>query len=487
LQRRLITAFAALLNEVIMLQSQWQQTSTHTSAHLAQTMTLLSLTAAELQQKIDSELAENPALELVEERRCPMCKRLLPPGGPCPICSQPKSDASDEPIVFISPREDFYTGISTGSHEIPDEPFASESIDLPAYVLKQAASKLRTEDRMLAAYILSNLDEDGLLTTTLMEIARYHHRLPSEIEDVIALLKHCDPVGVCSANPGEAMLAQIDSLEEVTDVPELTREIVQHHLHQVSQHHFSEIARELSTTAHQVQLVANFISENLNPFPARAYWGDVRNPGTSGTEVFHQPDVLVYYLNDKPGNPLVVEIILPVRGTLKVNQLFKESMKSVDQEQAEVWKGDIEKASLLIKCIQQRSNAMKLLLEKLVVIQKDYIVGGDKNMVPLTRAQIAQELGLHESTISRAVSGKTLQLPNKKIVPMAIFFDRSLSLRTIIKEMIEQEDHPMSDSEIKERLEEDGVTIARRTVAKYRSMEGILPAHLRQKNPGSMG
>jgi RNA polymerase sigma-54 factor len=182
-----------------------------------------------------------------------------------------------------------------------------------------------------------------------------------------------------------------------------------------------------------------------------------------------------------------VEIILPVRGTLKVNQLFKESMKSVDQEQAEVWKGDIEKASLLIKCIQQRSNAMKLLLEKLVVIQKDYIVGGDKNMVPLTRAQIAQELGLHESTISRAVSGKTLQLPNKKIVPMAIFFDRSLSLRTIIKEMIEQEDHPMSDSEIKERLEEDGVTIARRTVAKYRSMEGILPAHLRQKNPGSMG
>ncbi len=121
-------------------------------------------------------------------------------------------------------------------------------------------------------------------------------------------------------------------------------------------------------------------------------------------------------------------------------------------------------------------------MEQLVVIQKNYIIGGDKNMAPLTRAKIAEELGLHESTISRAVSGKTIQLPNKKIVPLAVFFDRSLSLRTTIKEMIEAEDHPLSDSEIKEKLEEDGISIARRTVAKYRSMEGILPAHLRSKS-----
>ncbi len=86
-----------------MHQHQWQQTLTSTSAHLAQTMTLLSLTAAELQQWIESELANNPALDLEEERRCPMCKRLLPPTGPCPACSQPKSEDSDEPIVFISP------------------------------------------------------------------------------------------------------------------------------------------------------------------------------------------------------------------------------------------------------------------------------------------------------------------------------------------------------------------------------------------------
>ncbi len=462
-----------------MFQNQWQQTSTHTSAHLAQTMTLLSLTAAELQQKIDSELANNPALELVEERRCPMCKRLLPPTGPCPICSQPKSENSDDPIVFISPREDFYTGTGTGSGEVPDEPYASEMIDLPTYVLKQAAADLKVEDRLIAAYILNHLDEDGFLTITPIEVARYHHRLPSEIQEIIDLLKRCDPVGVCSANPAEAMLAQVDSLSESIEIPNLTREVIRDFLPKVSQHHFPEIARALKSSTQQIQLVANFISENLNPFPARAHWGDVRNPNASGSEAFHQPDVLIYYLNENPSNPLVVEIILPVRGTLKVNQLFKDTLKTVEEEHAVEWKEDIEKASLLIKCIQQRSNAMKLLLEQLVVLQKDYITRGDKNMLPLTRAKIAEELGLHESTISRAVSGKTIQLPNKKIVPMAIFFDRSLSLRTVIKEMIEQEARPLSDSEIKEKLEEDGVSIARRTVAKYRSMEGILPAHLR--------
>jgi len=163
-----------------------------------------------------------------------------------------------------------------------------------------------------------------------------------------------------------------------------------------------------------------------------------------------------------------------------VNPLFKASLKEVEGEKQEEWKEDLEKASLLVKCIQQRSNALRLLLERLVVLQKDYILSGEKEMQPLTRAEIAKELNVHESTISRAVSGKTIQLPNKRIVPLSTFFDRSLSQRTLIKEIIESENQPLSDSEIQAKLEAQGISIARRTVAKYRSMEGILPAHLRQ-------
>ena len=468
-----------------MHQGHYQQTITSTSAHLAQTMTLLSQTASELQQTIEAELSTNPALELIDERVCPMCKRVLPPSGPCPICSQPANYDSQDPIVFISPREDFYAGSSMSADEAPDEPFASESVDLPTYVLRQVAADLAVEDRAIAAFILNHLDEDGFLTTTAFEIARYHHRLISDVEEIIRRLSHCDPVGVCTANPRDAMLTQIQVLEENSKVPAFTREIVSQFLGKLSQHHFSEIAKALGASNQQVQKAAGFISENLNPFPARAHWGDVRNPNADNSQVFHQPDILIYHLNENPKNPLVVEIVLPIRGTLRVSPMFKASIRQVEPEKADEWKSDIEKASLLIKCIQQRSNALRLLLEKLVVYQKGYILEGEKEMQSLTRAEIAKELSVHESTISRAVSGKTIQLPNKRIVPLSIFFDRSLSHRTLIKEMIDNESKPMSDSEIRQKLEDQGINIARRTVAKYRSMEGILPAHLRQAHASS--
>lgn len=463
-----------------MLQGHYQQTGTTTSAHLAQTMTLLSQTTSELLQTIENELSNNPALELIEDRFCPMCHRALPPTGSCPICSQPKDYASQDPIVFISPREDFYTGSSPSTEDIPDEPFASESVNLPTYVLRQIAGDLHIQDRLVAAYILNHLDDDGFLTTNATDVSRYFHRPAQEIQEIINRLKHCDPVGVCASDPIDAMLTQIDVLSETINIPNYSREIVRFHLNKLSQHHFSDIAKELGVSTPLILQVNTFISENLNPFPARAHWGDVRNPNSEESQVFHQPDILMYHLNENPRNPLVVEIILPIRGTLRVNPMFKASIKQVDADSAEEWKGDIEKATLLIKCIQQRSNALKMLLEKLVLIQKDYILQGEKEMQPLTRAEIAQQLEVHESTISRAVSGKTIQLPNKRIVPLSIFFDRSLSRRILIKEMIEKEETPLSDSDIQLLLRDQGIEIARRTVAKYRSVEGILPAHLRQ-------
>ena len=134
----------------------------------------------------------------------------------------------------------------------------------------------------------------------------------------------------------------------------------------------------------------------------------------------------------------------------------------------------------LIKCIQQRNNTMRQLMERLVAIQKSFIIHGETHLVPLTRAQIAEELDVHESTISRAVANKTVQLPNKKIIPMSTFFDRSLAVRAIMKSIIENEKHALNDTEVRKSLERQGIKIARRTVAKYRAMEGILPAHLRR-------
>jgi RNA polymerase sigma-54 factor len=168
-----------------------------------------------------------------------------------------------------------------------------------------------------------------------------------------------------------------------------------------------------------------------------------------------------------------------VAGTLRVNPLFKEAVRETNDENREAWKGDLERASLFVKCIQQRNHTMQRLLQRVVSIQKEFIVNGDKFLKPITRASFSRELEVHESTISRAVANKTVQLPNRKIIPMADFFDRSLNVRTVLKDIIASEPHPLSDTELAGMLEKNGFSVARRTVAKYRAMEGILPAHLR--------
>jgi len=465
------------------LQGQNQTQSPMTSAHIAQTMSLLYMTSTELLQEIDVELSKNPALELINERRCPMCGRKLPPQGPCPICSQPKTMDPDETIVFLSPRDDFYSYNGSGksySDDIPEDPYSSINLDLPTYVLRQVAPELAHDEREIAAMILTNLDEDGFLAIGVREICRFHHTTPGKVETVLQKIQRCDPLGVSSRSVKEALLAQVEFLSESTNVPEFVRRAISEHFELVSKRQFSELAKQLGTSIQKVKLVSHYISDNLNPFPARASWGNFRQPNDNSPDVFNQPDVLIYYLNNRPGNPLVIEIITPSRGSLRLNPLFKQALKEQTGENQEEWKKDIDKASLLIKCIQQRNNTMRQLMERLVAIQKSYIIHGDTQLQPLTRAQIAEELDVHESTISRAVANKTVQLPNRKIIPMSTFFDSSLSIRAIMREIIDNEKHAMNDTEVRKTLESQGISVARRTVAKYRAMEGILPAHLRR-------
>jgi RNA polymerase sigma-54 factor len=463
-----------------MLQVQRQSQRPLTTAHLAQTMTLLVLTADELRQQIDSELAGNPALELIEERRCPTCHRLLNEPGKCPVCSVPNNPLADEPVVFLSPRDEFIPRKDYLDTEIEDEPFAPASEELPTYVLRQIAPDLQPEERGLAAFLLTHLDDDGLLTTSLMEVSRYTHIPLTVVEKVQHVIQMADPIGVGSCNTKEALLIQLEALRENGEVPELAEELIREGLNNLSHHQYAELAHKFNVPIKKIQLAAKFIGENLNPFPARSHWGDTRQPGAQTTQVYHQPDIMISYLNDDPEKPLVVEIIMPLSGTLQVNPLFKQAIKQADPDVKPDLQRDLEKASLFVKCLQQRNNTMERLLTRVVSIQRDYIIRGEKYLKPVTRAQLSRELEVHESTISRAVANKAVQLPNRRIVPLSAFFDRSLNVRSVLKEIIEKEPKPYSDSDLVELLGEKGFEVARRTVAKYRSIEGILPAHLRK-------
>jgi RNA polymerase sigma-54 factor len=469
----------------MLLQSQKSLLRPQTTAHLAQTMALLELTTMELHQKIEAELARNPALEIIEEFRCPTCHRMLYNNRPCPICSNAQSGSPEQPIVYLSSHEDFFAkpGSKLNADELPDDNFAPDRESLPSYILRQIGPELLDEDRPITAHLLTSLDDDGLLTVKPVEIALYHHVPLSRVEKIIRLVQHADPLGVGSLTPKDALLVQLEVLGENLPVPAMAEKAIELGIELLSPHRLPELAKQLNIPASQAREIVRFISDNLNPFPGRAHWGDV--PGVSQSEGqdnrFHFPDIIISRSSEDENTTLIVEIAMPFYGTLRVNPLFREALQQAPNEKAELWQEDMEKATLLVKCLQQRNHTIVRLMQKLVVIQRDFILNGDAYLKPITRADLAKVLKVHESTMSRAVSDKAVQLPNKRIVPLAMFFDRSLHVRTALKQIIDQESETLSDSQIAEMLTDMGFPVARRTVAKYRSIEGILPAHLRNR------
>lgn len=463
----------------MLLQRQRTELRPLTTAHLAQTMTLMGLNTEELRQKIERELANNPALELVHERRCPTCRRPLAETGPCPVCSRPRA-ASEEAIVFVSAREDFFRPVRVRQAEdLPPEEYTPQVEDLPTYVLRQIAPELEQDDRALVAHLLTSLDQDGLLTQPLIEFARYHHVSLAHIQRVLRLIQRSDPIGVGSPSTQEALLIQLEVLGENQPVPDQAEAAIRHGMKLLSRHQYPELGRLLGISTREAQQIAQFISENLNPFPGRMYWGDVQSASPTSQDVYQIPDVVIGCLDDQKEPTLVVEILSPVIGRLRINPLFRQALEQAPSEKSEAWNSDMEQASLLIKCLQQRENTIVRMMKLLVQLERNFILHGNAHLKPITRAYLAETLEVHESTISRAVSNKAVQLPTGRIIPLAKFFDRSLPVRTALCEIIAGEDEPLTDTQLVRKLGECGYRIARRTVAKYRAMEGILPAHLR--------
>ena len=365
-----------------MFQVQNQELRPQITAHLAQTMSLLQMPATEIRQKIRTELANNPALEVVEDSRCPSCGRILSTSGPCPLCSQPFDTQLDEPIVFISSPDDFQTqynktGALSSSQEISYDNLAAALEDLPSYVLRQIAPEIEEDERLISAHILNNLNEDGLLEVPLEEISQFYHVPLSRVTRVADIIKHAEPTGVGASSPQEALLIQLELLREDTKVPYLAEEAIRIGLKDLSQHSYRNLAKELNTSLDHAREIADFIKANLNPYPGRAFWGDHRQPSESSTQAYHKPDIILKEVDNSPNRRLMVEIISPYRGTLRINPLFKQAQKQAPENKTEAWAKDIENASLLIKCLQQRNHTMEQLMTELVKEQREYILSGD--------------------------------------------------------------------------------------------------------------
>jgi RNA polymerase sigma-54 factor len=435
-------------------------------------MSLLELSRAELNEWLNSSLASNPALEVVEPEICPSCHRPLYQPGPCPMCHP----AKEGPIVFLS-TPPARRPVDEEADNLP-EPAQPET--LADHLMGQIGPELSAEERPIAQYLLARLDDDGLMPEPPLESARFLHVSPVAVEKILRAIQRCDPPGVGALSTVEALLIQIDSLAETGPVPAGVREIVAGHLEELAHGEYAAIAKALHLDRDAVEAAARFIKVNLTPYPGRTYFRSGRARAESDPDLYRQAEMTFRVQPNNPGGPLVVEVYAPLAGRVRVNPEFRQMVRTLSGEEREKWNEKVEEALLIDKCLRQSQNTLMRLAAALAAEQRAFILGTDRELKPLTRAELAKRLEVHESTVSRAVSNKRAALPNGRIIPISRFFDRSLSVRDMVRAIVSGESKALSDTEIVSLLEEQGVHIARRTVAKYRAMEGILPMSLRR-------
>jgi RNA polymerase sigma-54 factor len=446
---------------------------------------ILELSSQELQQAVAAEINDNPALEQVEVATCNVCGTELH-GSICPRCIQRQKSGG--------PNEDVERRIS-GYDEVPEarERLAADDEEwdpltrvaseqtLAEHLLADLGAILPNDDMPIAEYLVGSLDEKGYLSVRTEEVA-YELSVDEErVKAVLRLLQAQEPIGIGARNLRECLLVQIAHLEERGVHQEYAREIVAGFLTELGEHKFGRIAHELRIPVERVEEVWDFVKEKLNPHPAHGF-SETNASDRDTRAMYIVPDVVI----SKGPDGFEIEVVESKRFMLRVNPTYTRLSAELHRRSADMSPAErkhvqqyVGRAKLFIANINQRRQTLANITRCLVEQQRAYLEHGVRYLKPLSRAAVAQELGVHESTVSRATASKYVMLPNGEVIPYAHFFTPSLSVKDILKEVIEKEGKPLTDSEIVDRLKERGIHIARRTVAKYRMQLAILPSSLR--------
>jgi RNA polymerase sigma-54 factor len=447
---------------------------------------ILELSSQELQQQIASELNDNPALELVDVPTCRVCGTELH-GSICPRCIQrQKGSSASSPEPMDGRNYGYEDGADARNRSGDDEDFdpltrvASEQT-LSEKLLMDMGAVLPEEDMAVAEYLVGSLDEKGYLAIRIEDVAYELSVDVDKVRAVLRVLQAQEPVGIGARRLSECLLLQIDHLEERGLTQPHAREIVSQFLTELGEHKFGRIAHELHISQQAVSDVWEFVKTKLNPHPAHGF--SQTNASDRDTRAMYIiPDVVI----SRGPDDFEVEVVESRRFVLRVNPMYTRlsadlhrSTSAMNPDERRHVQQYVGRAKLFIANINQRRQTLFNITRCLVDQQRDFLQSGVRHLRPLSRAAVAQELGVHESTVSRATAAKYVMLPNGEVIPFAHFFTPSLSVKDFMKEVIEKEGKPLTDSEIVERLAARGIHIARRTVAKYRMQLAILPSSLR--------
>jgi RNA polymerase sigma-54 factor len=447
---------------------------------------ILELSSQELQQQIATELSENPALELVEIPTCRVCGTELQ-GSICPRCIQRQKSGTTS--TYSSDGRGYSYDDSPadsrnrGSDDEDFDPLtrvASEQT-LAEKLLMDMGAALPEEDMTIAEYLVGSLDEKGYMSIKIEDVAYELDVSVDKVRAVLRVLQAQEPVGIGARNLRECLALQIAHLEERGMSQPHAHEIVTQFLTELGEHKFGRIAHELKISQQEVADVWEFVKTKLNPHPAHGF--SPTNASDRDTRAMYIiPDVVI----SRGPDDFEVEVVESRRFVLRVNPMYTRlsadlhrSSAAMNPEEKRHVQQYVGRAKLFIANINQRRQTLFNITRCLVDQQREFLERGVRHLRPLSRAAVAQQLGVHESTVSRATASKYVMLPNGEVIPYAHFCTPSLSVKDIMKEVIEKEGKPLTDSEIVERLKDRGIHIARRTVAKYRMQLAILPSSLR--------
>ncbi len=459
---------------------------------LQQAIKLLQMTRLELQNTITQELVENPVLEEGEFEEGPTAEE-----GEEDQEAEEESDPLDDIDIeaYFSEYLDAGPGLPSDSRpEVREAPPLENTLrnepDLYDHLLWQLHMlELAPRAREIAELIVGNLSPDGFLVATPEEIREMGDGLigvepysPEEVAEALELVRGLDPPGVAWSTLRECLLAQLDHTGEPEE--SLVRVVVEHHWDLFLKRQFPAIAKALEIELEELRPVVDQV-KTLDTRPGRAFSVERAD--------YVEPDVYVLKVSGK----YVIQLNDDGLPRLRVSHAYRRMLRSFQADKSQVdaknfLKEKLRSALWLIKSLDQRQRTIYKVAESIVKQQRAFLDHGIERLRPMVLRDVADDIGMHESTVSRVVSNKYIHTP-RGVFPMKFFFHSgieseygadisSLTVKRKIQRLIENEDteRPLSDSELTRILKREGINIARRTVAKYRD-ELMIPSSTQRK------
>ncbi len=449
---------------------------------MQQAIQILQLSGLELDQYVQQELEANPVLEQKQETSEPPEREPQEPSNG----DEPIDDVAFDLDEFATRLGDYRrTGPDLGRNRDLDSrrEYFQNSItkgeSFSAMLLRQLRMAAPEEqDYRIGERIIGDIDDKGYFTGSDEEIAQ---ELGIRVEDVrrmLGVIQQFEPTGVGARDVVECLMLQIDM--EYPEEDEL-RVLVAEHLEKLERRQIPAIAKAMGIKPERVEELKELLSK-LYPWPGLEY--------SSDPPQYVTPDVIV----EKTDNGYDIYLSNESSPELRISNQYRAWMRKekMSKDEKKYLRDKIESAKWLIRNIEQRQNTILRIARAIVDVQQDFLEKGVEAIKPLTLQEIADAVGVHEATVSRATRGKYMQTP-QGLFEMKYFFSPGLkrdtgdaqsskSVQSLIKKMIEEEDktRPLSDQKIANLLKKQGINIARRTVTKYRENMDILPTTMRK-------